>query len=65
MGFPIERPASSWTAIPPFFGEEDEVVWDWNAYDLGGRPDLRDVLLWAAVADEMGIGPKAAVPGFL
>ena len=65
MGFPIERPALSWSAIPPFFGEEDGVVWDWNAYDLRGRRDLRDVLLWASVASEMGIGPKAPVACYL
>lgn len=65
MGFPVGGPASSWTAIPPFFGEGDGVVWDWNAYDLAGRRDLRDVLLWASVASEMAIGPKAPIVCYL
>jgi len=65
MGFPVDRPTSSWTAIPPHFGEDDGVVWNWNAYELGGRRDLRDVLLWAAIANEMGIEPKASVACYL
>lgn len=65
MGFPVEHPTSTWSAIPPLFGEEDGVVWDWNAYDLSGRRDLRDVLIWAAVANEMGIGPKAPIACYL
>lgn len=65
MGFPVRNPASSWTAVPPFFGEDDGVVWDWNAYDLPGRRDLRDVLLWASVASEMAMGPKAPVVCYL
>lgn len=65
IGFPVECPTASWAGVPPFFGEEDGVMWNWNAYDLAGRRDLRDVLLWAAVASEMAVGPKAPVACYL
>jgi hypothetical protein len=65
MGFPTGAPMATWTAIPPGFGEEDGVVWSWNAYDLADRTDLRDVILWAAVAKEMAVAPKAPIAGYL
>jgi hypothetical protein len=50
-------------ADPGDDGYDAECVW--RAFDLTGRQADRDVLLWCAVAYEIGIEPKAPIQSYL
>lgn len=45
--------------------DNEAYVWNLRGYDLEHRKDLRDTLLWHAIATEMPIYPSAPVLTFL
>ena len=64
-GFAL-APAHEWQApLWPNEQQEDQVPARWSTFDLTGDIVARDVLIWCAVAYEMGIRPKAPVMSYL
>ena len=68
MGFRDVEPLSRWREKPIWCDPndpDDGSSFDWNTYDLTGLPAMRDTLLWASNAFEIGIKPKAPVVTYL
>jgi hypothetical protein len=68
MGFADARMLSEWREKPAWFDQEDPsdgVPFDWKAYDITGLKEMRDTLLWASNAFEIGIEPSAPVVTYL
>ncbi|ADG12209.1 DUF3885 domain-containing protein [Caulobacter segnis] len=68
MGFADARLLREWREKPAWFDADDPsdgVAFDWKAYDITDLKEMRDTLLWASNAFEIGIEPKAPVAIYL
>lgn len=68
MGFVDAPMLCEWREKPAWFARHDSsdgVPFDWRAYDITGLKEMRDTLLWASNAFEIGIEPKAPIVAYL
>jgi hypothetical protein len=68
MGFADALLLREWREKPAWFDPDDPsdgVPFDWKAYDITDLKEMRDTLLWASNAVEIGIEPRAPVVIYL